>query len=136
MKAVWILALAVGLLAGCGGGTGRSTKVVTVPAYGEHPAATVSEAYSAAECAKDARIFARDALTLVDHASSNAAYPADLYYTIIRSDFADFEARSCGPKLLGEALRARLTAAQRSSLVANLPRAMAEVVRDGLRRSA
>ena len=137
MKAVWILALAVGLLAGCGGGgTGRSTKVVTVPAYGEHPAATVSEAYSAAECAKDARIFARDALTLVDHASSNAAYPADLYYTIIRSDFADFEARSCGPKLLGEALRARLTAAQRSSLVANLPQAMAEVVRDGLRRSA
>ena len=137
MKAVWIVALAAGLLAGCGGGgTGRNTKVVTVPAYGEHPAATVSGAYSAAECAKDARIFAHDALTLVHHASSNAAYPADLYYTIIRSDFADFEARSCGSKLLGEALRARLTAAQRSSLIANLPQAMAQVVRDGLRRSA
>ena len=135
MKAVWILALAAGLLAGCGGG-GHGAKVVTVPAYGEHPAATVSGSYSTAECAKDARIFARDALTLVDHASANAAYPADLYYTIIRSDFADFEARNCGPKLLGEALRARLTAAQRSSLIANLPQAMAQVVRDGLRRSA
>ena len=135
VKAVWTLALAAGLLAGCGGG-GHGAKVVTVPAYGEHPAATVSGSYSAAECAKDARIFARDALTLVDHASSNAAYPADLYYTIIRSDFADFEARSCGSKLLGEALRARLTAAQRSSLIANLPQAMAQVVRDGLRRSA
>lgn len=137
MKAVWILALAAALLAGCGGGgTGRGAKVVTVPAYGEHPAATVSEAYSATECAKDARIFAHDALTLVDHASSNAAYPADLYYTIIRSDFADFEARNCGPKLLGQALRARLTAGQRSALLANLPHAMEQVVRDGLRTSA
>src|SRR5437763_6456618 len=71
VKAVWILALAAGLLAGCGGGTDRGTKVVTVPAYGEHPAATVSEAYSAAECAKDARICAHDGLTLVDHASAN-----------------------------------------------------------------
>ena len=134
VKSVWILALVAGLVAGCGGGHGA--KVVTVPAYGEHPAATVSGAYSAAECAKDARIFASDALTLVDHASSNAAYPADLYYTIIRSDFADFEARSCGSKVLGEALRARLTAGQRSALVANLPRAMAQVVLDGLRKSA
>ena len=133
MKAVWILALAAGLLAGCGGG-GHGAKVVTVPAYGEHRAATVSGSYSAAECAKDGRIFARDALTLVDHASANAAYPADLYYTIIRSDFADFEARSCGSKVLGTALQARLTAGQRSALVANLPHAMAQFVRDGLTR--
>jgi hypothetical protein len=134
VKTVWILALAAGILAGCGGG--RGARVVTVPAYGEHPAATVSGAYSASECAKDARIFAHDALILVDHASSNAAYPADLYYTIIRSDFADFEARACGSELLGAALRARLTAAQRSTLVANLPQTMAQVVLDGLRKSA
>ena len=134
VKTVWILALAAGLLAGCGGG-GHGAKVVTVPAYGEHPAATVSGSYSATECAKDARIFARDALTLVDHTSANAAYPADLYYTIIRSDFADFEARSCGSKVLGAALRAGLTAGQRSVLVANLPKTMAQVVLDGLRKS-
>jgi hypothetical protein len=137
VKTVWILTLAAALLAGCGGGSGGkkmiSVNVITVPAYGEHPAATVSGAHSAVECAKDARVFARDALTLLDHASSNAAYPADLYYTIIRSDFADFEARSCEPKLLGSALRARLTAGQRAALVAYLPKATAQVVRDGLR---
>ena len=132
MKHVWILAFAAALLAGCGGGS-RGRNVVTVPAYGEHPAATVSEAHSPAECAKDARIFARDALALLDHSSANTAYPADLYYTIIRSDFADFEARSCEPKLLGAALRARLTARQRTALVGYLPHAMADVVREGLR---
>jgi hypothetical protein len=131
VKRVWILTFAMALLAGCGGG-GGGTKVVTVPAYGEHPAATVSEAHNPAECAKDARIFARDALTLLAHSSTNTAYPADLYYTIIRSDFADFEARSCDPKLLGAPLRRRLTAKQRAALVAYLPKVMAQVVRDGL----
>ena len=133
MKNVWILTFATALLAGCGGG-GRA-KVVTVQAYGEHPAATVSGVYSAAECAKDARIFARDALALLDHSGANAAYPSDLYYTIIRSDFADFEARSCGPNVLGTALRARLTARQRAALVGYLPHAMAQVVRSGLEGS-
>ncbi|MFL5909226.1 MAG: hypothetical protein ACJ768_01465 [Gaiellaceae bacterium] len=131
MKTVCFLTFAAALLAGCGG-SGGGSKVVTVPAYGEHPAATVSAAHSAVECAKDARIFARDALALLDHSSANTAYPADLYYTIIRSDFADFEARSCEPKLLGGALRARLTAGQRAALVGYLPHAMAQVVRDGL----
>jgi hypothetical protein len=135
VKTVWILTCAALLLAGCGGGGGKkviSVNVVTVPAYGEHPAATVSGAHSAVECAKDARVFARDALTLLDHSTSNAAYPADLYYTIIRSDFADFEARSCDAKLLGAALRARLTARQRAALVGYLPQSMAQVLRDGL----
>jgi hypothetical protein len=133
VKNVWILPFAAALLSGCGGGDGGGNKVVTVPAYGEHPAATVSGAHSAAECAKDARIFARDARALLAHSSTNTAYPADLYYTIIRSDFADFEARSCDPKLLGAALRARLTAHQRAMLVGYLPHAMAQVVRDGVR---
>lgn len=134
MKRVWVLTFAAALLAGCGGGGRGGARVVTVPAYGEHPAATVSGAYSPVECAKDARIFARDALALLAHSSTNAAYPADLYYTIIRSDFADFEARSCGSKILGTALRARLTAGQRAALVGDLPSVMARVVREGLTR--
>jgi len=88
--------------------------------------------YSAAECAKDARVFAQDALALLDHTSVNTAYPADLYYTIIRSDFADFEARSCEPKVLGAALRRRLTVEQRATLVGYLPHTMAQVVHEGL----
>ena len=132
MKTVWILTCAAALLAGCGGKGGGGAKVVTVPAYGEHPAATVSGAHSAVECARDARIFARDALALLSHLGTNTDYPADLYYTIIRSDFADFEARSCEPKLLGPPLRARLTVKQRSMLVGYLPQLMAQIVREGL----
>jgi hypothetical protein len=130
VKRVWIVTFAA-VLAGCGGGK----KVVTVPAYGEHPAATVSEAHNPAECAKDARIFARDALALLAHSSTDTAYPADLYYTIIRGDFADFEARSCDPRLLGTPLRGRLTPKQRAALVAYLPQEMAQVVRGGLQSS-
>lgn len=129
MKRVWILPSAAALLAGCGGGS-RGT--VTVPVYGVYPPGTVAVSHSPAECAKDARIFARDALALVVHSSTNSAYPADLYYSIIRGDFADFEARSCDPKLLGPPLRTRLTSKQRAALVAYLPNAMAKVVRDGL----
>lgn len=130
MKHVWVFLLCSAVLAGCGGGGRRHT--VTVPAYGDHPAATVSASTSPAACAADARIFARDAVTLVAHSSTNAAYPADLYYTIIREDFADFEARACAPRLLGPALKARLTPKQRAALVAALPRTMADVIRAGL----
>lgn len=130
MKRVWVLLLCGGALAGCGGG-GRHA--VTVQAYGDHPATTVSAASATpAACAADSRIFARDAVALLAHSSTNAAYPADLYYTIIREDFADFEARGCEPRYLGTALRARLTPAQRAALVADLPRTMADVLRAGL----
>jgi hypothetical protein len=105
---------------------------VTVPAYGDHPATTVSASTSPAACAADARIFARDAVALLAHSSTNAAYPADLYYTIIREDFADFEARACEPRLLGPALHARLTPKQEAALVAGLPRTIAGVVQKGL----
>jgi len=129
VKRVWVFLLCSAVLAGCGGGR-RHT--VTVPAYGDHPATTVSASTSPAACAADARVFARDAVALVTHSSSNAAYPSDLYYTIIREDFADFEARACAPRLLGPPLEARLTPKQRAALVAALPRTMADVVQAGL----
>jgi hypothetical protein len=130
VKRVWVFLLSSAVLAGCGSGGARHT--VTVPAYGDHPATTVSASTSPAACAADARIFARDAVTLVAHSSTNAAYPSDLYYTIIREDFADFEARACDPRLLGPVLRARLTPKQRAVLVAGLPRTIADAVRAGL----
>lgn len=130
MKRVWVCLLCA-VLAGCGGAARKHT--VTVPAYGEHPATTVSASpASPAACAADARIFARDAVLFVAHSSANAAYPADLYYMDLREDFAGFEAGSCEPTYLGTALRARLTPAQRATLVAGLPTTFAHVLRTGL----
>lgn len=126
---VWML-LAVALLAaGCGGG-GRRT--VTLSGYGVYHATTVSASPSPAACAADARIVGRDAVLLVAHMGAEAAYPADLYYYDLRPVFADFQARSCDPALLGPPLRARLTPRQLAALVAYLPREMAAVIRKGL----
>lgn len=118
------------LLAGCGGGTKH--RVVTVGAYGNYPAQTITGTASPAECTRDGNAFARDGLMLLAHSGASAAYPADLYYSIIHEDFADFEARGCDPTYLGDALRHRLTARQRAALVAYLPAVMAKVVRAGL----
>ncbi|HEY4414015.1 MAG TPA: hypothetical protein VGN06_13555 [Gaiellaceae bacterium] len=133
MKRVWVFLFCAAVLAGCGGSsTGGGKHSVVVPAYGEHPATTVSAAPSPAACAADARIIARDAVALVEHSTGTTAYPADLYYTIIREDLADFEARSCEADLLGPPLRARLTPKQRAVLVDALPRTLAAVIRAGL----
>lgn len=130
MKHVWMLAALALLVAGCGGG--GKQRAVTVGAYGNFPAQTVTGENSPVECARDGRAFARDSLLLLAHSGANAAYPADLYYSILREDFADFEARGCDPKAIGDALRAKLTARQRTALVADLPAVMAKVVRAGL----
>jgi hypothetical protein len=129
VKRVWVLVLAALVLSGCGGG-GRRT--VTIPRYDIYPPETVTGSTSPAECARDARIFARDALAYLAHIGT--AYPSDLNYVILRGDFSDFQARRCDPKLLGVSLRRRLTPAQRAELVARLPSTIAEVVRDGLAR--
>jgi hypothetical protein len=130
VKRVWVFLFCTVVLAGCGGGARKRS--VVVPAYGEHPATTVSASPSPAACAADARIIARDAVALVEHSTANTAYPSDLYYTIIRQDLADFEARSCEPKILGPPLRARLTPKQRVVLVGALPRTLADLIRSGL----
>lgn len=124
-----MLAVVTTLLAGCGG---TKHRVVTVGAYGNFPAQTITGVATTAECARDGRAFARGAILLLAHSGANAAYPADLYYAILREEFADFEARGCDPKALGDALRARLSAKQRAALVADLPAVMAKVVRAGL----
>jgi hypothetical protein len=124
-----MLAALATLLAGCGATKHRA---VTVGAYGNFPAQTITGVASPAECARDGRAFARGAILLLAHSGPNASYPADLYYSILREEFADFEARGCDPKALGDALRARLTAKQRGALVADLPEVMAKVVRAGL----
>jgi hypothetical protein len=132
VKRVWVSLLCAAVLAGCGGGGGGKKRSIVVPAYGEHPATTVSESSSPAACAADARTVAHDAVAFVQHSTTNTAYPSDLYYTIIREDLADFQAQSCAPKLLGAPLRASLSSKQRAVLVDTLPRTMADVIRAGL----
>ncbi len=80
-------------------------------------------------CRQDAQNFADDALRFLAHFGPEAAYPADLYYVILRGEFVDFEAHHCAAALLGDALNRGLTAKQRSVFIADLPRSMASVVR-------
>ena len=93
---------------------------------------TITGTYDAAECAADAADFAREGRLFALHSGAAAAYSADAYYIDLRRVWADFEARDCDPATLGAVLRARLTPGLRSALVGNLPRDMAQTVREGL----
>jgi hypothetical protein len=133
---MWPAGALVLVLAGCGASHGAAGHVQTVGAYGDHPATTVAAAPGRpAVCSQDAEIFARDARRFVAHSTTAAAYPADLYYMIIREDLADFQARGCDARYLGDALVVRLTPPQRRVLVADAPSAMAAVIRAGLARA-
>jgi hypothetical protein len=128
--------------AGCGSGSRHAVRTtqVTVPAYGVIPATTVRTVGGTAgdleACRATARSFAEDSVDLLAHFGSQAAYPADLYYVIVRSELAGFQAARCDLRLLGRVLERRLSAKQRSDLVADLPRTMGAVVRDALLRAS
>jgi len=107
---------------------------VTLPGYGGFAAQTITGTYSAAECTKDVHSFTREALLLVARAGPGEAYPADLYYMDLRIPYADFVARGCDPAELGAALERGMTPMQRRALVDHVPAAMAQLVRDALRR--
>jgi hypothetical protein len=125
--------LAVLALAGCGG-SGSHSAVQTVAKYGAYPAQTIArEPGGPTVCRKDAAIVARDAKAFYLHSTTTGAYPADLYYTIIREAFADFEARGCAASYLRGPLHARLSTGQLQTLIADLPATLAEIVRAGLR---
>ena len=125
-------------LAGCGGSSGHSGPgTVTVPAYGVYAQATVtgSAAPVTRACRVTARYFAADAIVFLAHVRPHGAYPADLYYVILRDHLATFQAHRCDVKLLGSALAHSLTARQRRTLLAVLPNQMAATVGEGLDRA-
>jgi hypothetical protein len=125
-------AFVVAVLAGCGG-HGHSSRSLTIPAYGEHPATTERiTGGSPAFCRADARAFARAAVLFVGHSGPDASYPADLYYMNIRGIYVDFVAHQCSPSYLRAPLLRSLKPAQRRKLVDYLPRVMAATVRGGL----
>jgi hypothetical protein len=131
------LAVASTALAGCGGSSPHRGAAgrVTVQAYDAYPPDTISVAAGSPDsptCRLDARAFAHTSVYFLAHSGPESAYPADLYYVLMREELADFEARRCSLGLLGSALDRRLTARQRRALVADLPREMASVVHEGL----
>jgi hypothetical protein len=131
MKIYLVLLVALVLvMAACG--SSRKQRSVTVPAYGVFSETTVTGSADGRVCEGDARAFARGAVQFLAHYGPKAAYPADLYYVILREAFSDFEARRCDPALLGRVLEARLTPRQRRALVDLLPSTMAAVVRGAL----
>jgi hypothetical protein len=69
------------------------------------------------------------------HVRPHGAYPADIYYFLMRQHLAGFEAHRCDVKLLGSALTHALTASQRRTLLAVLPNPMAATVGQGLDRA-
>jgi hypothetical protein len=136
----WLIAalLVPVALVGCGGSSGHSgAGTVTVPAYGVYSKTTVPGAAAPGTrvCRVTARTFAGDALMFLAHIRPHGAYPADLYYVIMRGHLASFQAHRCDVTLLGSALTRSLTARQRRALVAALPHTMAGTVGEGLKRA-
>jgi hypothetical protein len=136
-----VAALTVAVLAsaGCGGSAGHGSTVgagvTTVGRYDQYPPDTISVPTTnpdSSACRVDARAYARTTTYFVAHSGPQAAYPADLYYVLMREELADFEARRCRRALLGRALEDALTASQRRTLVTDLPTVMADVVRKAL----
>jgi len=127
--------LAVVALAGCGSSSRHAAPAaVTVPAYGVYSQTKVTAATR--DCRSTAGAVARDAGMFLAHLRPHGAYPADLYYMIMREHLAGFEADRCDVKLLGTALVKALTPKQRHTLVATLPATMAATVGHGLHRAA
>lgn len=119
-----VLLLVVPAVGGCGGGgaSGKNTEKkvqVTFPAYGGFPATTVPvTAGTAAVCRRDAEAFTRQAVTFL---SPPLPTPADEYFVAARTQFFDFQAHRCDAAFLRAALVKRLSARQRSKLIAGMP---------------
>lgn len=124
------------LLAGCGGAhPGATARSVTVAKYGAFPADTIStQAHGDPRpCRAVARSFSDGASDYVAHLDAKAgATPADTAYMLLREQLSDFDVRGCRTATLSAALATKLTPAERRTLVANLPQALARRVRAAL----
>lgn len=128
-----LVAAALLALAACGSSAKRT---VTLPAYGDHPATTVTaQPADPKQCAIDADAFGDAARLFLAHSGPQAAYPADLYVVLLRDALADFRTRGCDPAELGAVLRQRLTAAERAQLVDGVSSSLADAISTALRGS-
>ena len=109
------------VLAGCGDSSGHrdaTKREVTVPAYGTFHATTEAVTTGTpALCRRAAEAFTRDAVTFLIRSPT----PVDLYFVAARTQFADFQAHSCNPAYLREALSRKLSRKQRRIIVERFP---------------
>jgi hypothetical protein len=123
------------LSCGCASSHRGATGRTTVQRYDVYPADTISVPSSnprSRACRRDSVGLAGSSARFVAHSNRASVYPADLYYVLMREELADFDTRSCDPKLLGSALVHALSAPQRRFLVSHAPRPMAAVLRHAL----
>ena len=133
-RAVGLVAGFVLLGCGCGSSHG-STVAQTTVRYGIYPGGTATVSTSdptSASCRQDAVAFARGSVKYLTHYAALAASPADPYYMLLRQQLADFEARHCDPKLLGNAIKGRLSPSKRQVLLAHASNPMADALRRAL----
>jgi hypothetical protein len=126
------LLVGLGLLAGGCGSTQRSDAGQTTVRYGVYPGATATVSTTdprSSSCRQDAVAFTRGSAQYLTHYGELAASPADPYYMLLRQQLADFQARRCDPKLLGNALEHGLKPAKRRELIARASRPMAAALR-------
>lgn len=134
MRRVAALAGVALLACGCGSSQ-RGAATPTTVRYGVYPGDTASVSTTSprsASCRRGAGAFARGSAQFLTHYGALAASPADPYYMLLRQQLADFEARRCDPKLLGNALAHRLSASERRVLLAHASRPMAAALRRAL----
>lgn len=135
MRRVAALLAGVGLLAcGCGSSQHGEAAHSTVR-YGIYPGGTATVSTTdptSASCRGDADAFARGSVKYLSHYAELAASPADPYYMLLRQQLADFQARRCEPKLLGDALEELLSPSQRRVLLAHASHPMATALRQAL----
>jgi hypothetical protein len=105
-------------LAGCGSGHERSA-APTPPA-----------------CRAAAQNAGEYATKLVRHYTGEIPFPGDLEFFELQDSMVALQHSSCRPAVLGGALQRALPAKRRALLVANLPSAMAQDVRQSLRCAA
>jgi len=116
-----VLVLLVALVpAACGGGSSRTGRTVTFISGGNFPPTTIVGRYSAQGCEVDAHRLVDDARLYYAHSTGAAPAPADLYYYDMRFDYAHFQADGCTSQQLGDAMKAGLTARQRTFLLHNV----------------
>ena len=134
MRRAAVVLAGVALLA-CGCGSSHRAAGNTTVRYGIYPAGTATVSTTdprSASCRQDAVAFARGSAKYLTHYAALAASPADPYYMLLRQQLADFEARHCDPKVLGSAIKARLSPSKREVLLAHASHPMAEALRRAL----
>jgi hypothetical protein len=134
-RSAWpfVLIVLVGLAcAACGGGgPSHKGRTVTFITAGNFPPLKIVGTYSVRGCAHDTRTVAQDAALYYAH-STGLPGPADLYYYDLRFAYAHFQADGCASSELGQRMKRRLTARQRTFLLHNVASNLQQAFRAAL----